>query len=134
MQAPGNLNAVLRVLQGAFTNGGIGIAERTEFVFLILKKIGINRARQNSVTLGVILDVVCTTHAAGAVPKNVQSDGRADSSQQVDLAGIAELLFRCRGSCGLDIFPETCPGVREAPRRQLDAKGFQRIEEFTCSL
>ena len=70
------------------TNCRVGIAERTEFIFLVLKKIGIYRARQHSITLGKLLDAVGATNSIRAVPQHMQSYGRAHAGQQVNLAGV----------------------------------------------
>jgi hypothetical protein len=50
------------------------------------------------------------------------------------LPGVAELFFRGGGRRGLDELSKTRAGIGEAPRGQLNAKGFQRIENsFTLS-
>ena len=47
----------------------------------------------------------------------MQGHGWADSGEQVNLAGIAELFFRSSGRGGLDEFSETRAGIGEAPGR-----------------
>jgi len=44
-QPAGDFDALASVLQSGLADGGIGIAERSVFVVLILKQIGIDRAR-----------------------------------------------------------------------------------------
>ena len=58
LQALRDLDAVLRVLQRSLANGRIGIAERSVLVFLILKEIGIDRSRQDAISVRKLLDVV----------------------------------------------------------------------------
>src|ERR1700728_1232352 len=58
----------------------------------------------------------------------MQSHGGADSGEQMDLAGVAELFFGRGGSCRLDKFAEARSRIREAPGRQFDAERLQRIE------
>src|SRR5580704_13045883 len=60
----------------------------------------------------------------------MQRHGGADSGEQMDLAGIAELFLGGRGGCRLDKFAEARSRIREAPRRQLDAERLQRIENL----
>ena len=64
-QAGCDFNAVAGVLQGGFTDGGIGIAERSVFVVLVLKQIGINRAGLHAILGGEFLDLVGTGHTVG---------------------------------------------------------------------
>src|SRR5580704_12975803 len=60
----------------------------------------------------------------------MQSHGGADSGEQMDLAGVAELFFGRGGSCRLDKFAEARAGIGKAPGRQLDAERLQRIENL----
>src|ERR1017187_9076 len=81
-------------------------------------------------TCGKLLDVVGALHTTGAVPENVQSYGRADAGEPVNLPGIAEFLFGGGGRSWLDEFSETRAGIGEAPRGQLNAKGVQRLKHL----
>src|SRR5665811_935448 len=75
VQAAGNLNAVPGVLQGTLANGRIRIAEGAVLVFLILEKIGIDRAGENSVVIGKLLDVIGAARTTRAVPQYMQRYG-----------------------------------------------------------
>src|ERR1700722_1935251 len=116
------------MLQRALPNRWIRIAERTVLVFLTLKEVRIDRARQNSITFGELPDIAGAIDAHGAVPQDVQSYGRTYTRQQVHLPGIAELLLGGGGGGRLDKFSEARAGIGEAPRRYLDAEGLKRAE------
>src|ERR1039458_6139322 len=94
VQPPGDLNAVLGVLQRTLANGRIRIAEGAVLVFLILEKIGIDRAGENSVVLGKFLDAIGAAHTIRAVPQHMQRYGRADCGEQVHMASAVVRLSR----------------------------------------
>src|SRR5580704_11554610 len=83
---------------------------------------------------GELLDVVCATDSIRAVPKNMQRYGRADSGEQVHLAGVAELFLGRGGGGWLDELTETRAGIRKAPGRQLYAEGIERMKDLLSSV
>src|ERR1700757_5092567 len=60
----------------------------------------------------------------------MQGYRRTNSGQKVDLTGVAELLFGRSGGGGLDKFSESCASVGEAPGRQFDTEGLERIKNL----
>src|SRR5215467_6922112 len=118
-----DFNAVFRVPQGTSTDGLIRIPERTILVFLILKKIGIDGSRRNSITGGQAPDFICALYAFRTIPQHVQSYRWTDSREELHLTCIAELLFGSGGRRRLNEFPETSSRICETPGRKFDAKG-----------
>src|SRR5690242_10699132 len=68
LQALRDFNAVFRMLQGATAHAIIGVSERSVLIFLILKKIGIDGTRPNSVAGSETPDFIGAVHAFGAIP------------------------------------------------------------------
>src|SRR5882724_7448979 len=130
VQAARDLDTVLCMLQCALANGRIGIAERTEFVFLVLEKVGVDSTGKYAIALGEFLNRVSASDALRAVPQNVQSYGRANSGEQVHLAGVAEFFLGSSGRGGLNKLSKSCSGIGEAPGRQLDAEGLERVKNL----
>src|SRR5246127_3361331 len=114
------------MLQGALTDGAVRISEGSVLVFLILKKIGIDGARRNSVAAGEILDFICAFYAFRTIPQHVQNYCRGESCEEVHLTGIAELFLGRRGGRRLNEFSETSPCIGEAPGGKFDAKCLKR--------
>ena len=118
-------DAVSGVLERARSHGRIRIPERPVFVFLVLKKVGIDRAGPHAVVRREFLNLLYTFDPARKIPQNVQCDCGTGSGQLVDLAGITELLFRGGSGSGLDELAETRSGVGKTPGGNLDAKLVQ---------
>src|SRR5579863_2471542 len=116
--------------QRAFANRGIGIAEGTLFILLVLEKIWVDRTGRDAVFGGKFLDILRTLRAVRAVPQNVQSNGRTDSGQPVHQARVTEFLFRsCRGGW-LDELSEASAGVGKTPGRQFNTEPVERSKDF----
>ena len=69
------------------------IAQRTEFVLLVLKQIGIDRAGRDAIFALEAMHRFRIRHSIRQVPKDVQSKRWRDASQLVHLARVAEFLF-----------------------------------------
>ena len=81
-------------------------------------------------TVGHFLDLLEVLQAVGTVPQDVQSYGRADPSEQMNLARVAEFFFDRSSRRRLDKFSKAGAGVGETPGGQLDAEVVQRIKYF----
>src|SRR5215472_14362369 len=64
----GNLNAVECVFDRATSNRLVGICKRAVFVLLVLKEIGVDRTRCDTVTGGELLDLIGALYTVGAIP------------------------------------------------------------------
>jgi hypothetical protein len=85
------------VLQRLPANGGRRIAQRTEFVFLILKQVGIDRPRANAKLLLQSLHSGHVLQAVGQIPKHMQRQRGRCPCQAVDLGRVGKFLFD--GAC-----------------------------------
>src|SRR3954447_4584924 len=119
-------NAVKCVLHRPPPYRLVGIAKRSVFVLLILKKVGIDGTGSHAVPAGELLHLIGALYAAWTIPQYVQSHRRTDSSQKMYLASVAELLLGAGGGGRLDEFAEASSGVGEPPGRKLDAKCLKR--------
>src|SRR6185437_12278418 len=115
-----DLDAVFRVLQRTSANRRIRIAERPEFINLVLKQVGIDGSGLNSVSCGKGCNLLRTGHAFWAIPQNMERDCRANACIPMHFAGIAELLFRGCGGGWLRELTEAGTGIGETPRRNFD--------------
>src|ERR1700727_2448753 len=79
------------------TDFGIWTAERSKFVFLVLKKVGIDRPSLNSILLYQPFHFGHIIQSSREIPQHVQGKRRRNASQRENLGRIGELFFQ-RGS------------------------------------
>ena len=115
------------MIESLLAHRRIRIAERTVFIDLILKQVGIDRARTDTVAAGERGNVRDTAQTIFKIPKNVERDGWTDAGERVDLSSIAKFLFDGGGGGRLEKLAEACAGVGESPGRNFDAKTLERI-------
>src|SRR5207253_6535196 len=87
-QAPRDGDAVARVLQGARAHALVRVAERSEFVGLILEQIRIDRSRLDLTACRQRRDAIDVADAARKVPEHVERERRARAGELVDLPGV----------------------------------------------
>ena len=108
-------NAFFGMPESAFAHFAVRVAERSVFVLLVLKKIGINRAWHHAVPAGKVLYLIRVPNSLRKIPQNMERYSRTDAGDLMDESGVAEFLLRCGGCCWLDEFSETSAGIGEAP-------------------
>src|ERR1700728_583768 len=112
------------------SNSWIRIADRSEFVFLALEKVRIDRARANAVLRLQIENLPRVAYPSRQVPGHVQCKGRRRTGQRLNLRRVGKfLLNRCRRLC-LQKLSKPCPGVGKPPRRQLNPQRVQRLGDL----
>src|SRR5271154_1172135 len=82
-------DAIKHMVQRRLADLSVGIAERTEFVNLILKNIRIYRSRAHAKFLGCTANFVGAGNAILEIPEHMECDGGARSRQRVDFSCIA---------------------------------------------
>src|SRR5437667_10331824 len=108
------------MLQRPSARGFVRVAERPEFVNLILEEVRVDRSRFDAVPCHQTGDLARALEAVWKVPSHVQRERRADASQRVHLARVAELLDDGRRCRRLHELSEPMPGVGKTPGRTLD--------------
>src|ERR1700730_1232258 len=121
-QPPSDFDAVLGVLQGTLAHCLVRVAERSVLIFLILKKVGINRSRQDSIAFRKFLDVVRTSNPIGAVPQHMQRYRWAHTRELVDLTCIAEFFLGGRGCSRLNEFSEARASIGKDHTHESNAR------------
>ncbi len=95
------------------------------FVNLILEDIRIDGPRPHADARAQVSKIGNVNQPIRQVPENVQRHRRTDSCQSVNLRGVTELLLNGGGGRRLQKLPESRPGIRKAPRRELDLEAVQ---------
>src|SRR5581483_2543647 len=124
LEAPRNLDAVFGMPQSTLANRCLGVSKGSVLVFLILKKVGIDRAGGDATSSGKPLDLFGAFYAVRTVPQDMQRDSRAYTGEQMHLTCVTELLFGSSCRRRLDKFSKTCARICKAPRRKLNAEGL----------
>ena len=103
----------------------IDVGEAPEFVVLVLKGVGVDRAETHAQVLCIETELVVVVDA---VPGNVQGDKRGCASEAVYLRRIGDLVFGRTRRPGLseDLEPRT--RVSEGPRGQLNLEVAQPLQ------
>src|SRR5881409_54919 len=109
------------MLQRTSARGVVRVAERPELVNLILEEVRVDRSGFDAVPFHQAGDLPGALDSVWEVPPHVQRQCRADASQRVHLARVAELLLDGGRRRRLHELAESRPGVGKTPRRQLDA-------------
>src|SRR6516164_2787130 len=118
------------MLERVLPDGFLGISKRPIFVDLVLKQVGIDRARRDAKTLSPLLDRGGIFEPIGKVPRDMQSDARARARDPMDLSGVTEFLFGSGSRGGLQIFSKARSGVGETPGGQLDTELIESRQDF----
>ena len=103
------------MIQGLLAHHGIRISERSEFVDLILKQVGINGPRAQPVLRRESMHFARARNASRQIPEHVDGDRRADSRPAMHLGRVPELLLDVSGRGRLKKFAEARAGVRKSP-------------------
>ncbi len=72
-------DAVQQMIEGLFADRRIGIAQGSEFVFLALKKVGIDRPRGHAAFAREFLHMGHVFEPVRQIPKDMEGNGRAGS-------------------------------------------------------
>ncbi len=115
--------------QSLLPNGRRRIAERTEFVLLILKEVGIDGAGAYAVLFLQSLHLRHLRDAFGQIPQDVQSHSGRDSGEAVDLSSVGKLLLNGGSGGSLSKYAKASAGVGESPGGNLD---LERIQSLHC--
>ena len=116
------------MLQRPLANGGGGIAQRTEFVFLILEEVGIDGPRADAKAPLQLLHFGHVVHAVGQIPKHMQRHCGRGAGQAIHFGGVRKFLFDRGCRRGLHKLAEARTGVGESPGRDFDMEAVQRLE------
>ena len=122
-------HALAAVIESLGAHARIRVAKRPELVVLILKEIRVDGARHHAGTCGEGLDLASVFESTRKIPLHVQGDRRTDARDRVHVSGITEFFGGRRRRSRLQIFAEARAGVRESPRRQLDAERIERADD-----
>jgi hypothetical protein len=116
------------MLERAAPDTSIGIAQRTEFVLLVLKQIRVDRSRPNAILFREALYFRHIVKAAWKVPKHMQCKRRRDARQCVNLGGIGELLLKRGGGSRLQKLAKPGACIRKSPRGNLNCEAVQACQ------
>ena len=83
---------------GFFAYGFVGMAQRPQFVFPILKQIGVNRAQLHALGLGEIGDAFPVGSFGRQVPRDMQGHTRRRAAKPVDGRRILNFLVNVNGA------------------------------------
>ena len=107
----------------------IGIAQRSEFVLLVLKNIGVDGAGPDTRLPGRVFEIGGAIEPVGQVPQHMQCYGGTRAGQFMHLSGIGQLFRRGGRGGGLHELSKTGSGICKTPRRQLDRKGIEHSKK-----
>ncbi len=93
MQMACDFDGIKNVAQCVCADFLRGIAERTEFVLLILKEIGIDGAGADSGGALERLNLFHICEAAGEIPQNVKGECGGGTGEAMHFGGIVEFFF-----------------------------------------
>jgi hypothetical protein len=123
----GDGDTIEQMIERVLADCRIGIAQGSEFVFLALKKIGIDRTGGDAAFAGEFLHLGHVFEAVRKIPKDVQGNRRAGSRELVHHPGVAEFLRQVGRCGGLHKFAEPGSCVRKPPRGQFDLELIERL-------
>src|SRR5580704_15019258 len=109
------------------TDSRIWIAQRSVFVFLTLKDIGVDRSRPNAVFCSQALHVSKICQPMWKIPLNVQCKLRTRPRKPMHFGRVAELLRDVASSSFLNELAKPRPRVGKAPGGQLHLQLVQRF-------
>src|SRR5882724_7579015 len=107
------------------TNLRTGIRYGAVLVLLILKEVGIDRSRSDTIRLFELLNKRHIAFAIGEIPKDMQGKRRSNTCECMHLSCICELLFDRCGSGILHKLAETRSSISKGPGGNLDTKRVQ---------
>ena len=123
----GDLDGVQHVAQGLLADGRRWIAERAEFVLLILKEVGVDGAGADAEFALQGLDFGHVAEAVGQIPEHVQGHRGRDAGEAVDLGRVGEFFFDGGSGGGLHKLAKARAGVGESPGGNLDLERIQGL-------
>ena len=126
MQLFSDRHAVQQVIQRLFAYRRVRISRGAKLVLLPLEDVGIDRSCGHSTFSSQLFYLGDVLQPVGQIPNGVQGDGWTRPGQLVDHACVAEFLREVGRCCGLHEFPESGPGIREAPGRQFNLELIER--------
>src|SRR5256885_12811115 len=127
-QTPSHLNAILHVLERPCPHGCVWIPERTVFILLVLKEVGVYRSCLHPKTFRKLVDLINAVYAFRKIPQHMKRNARANSGQEMHLTGVTELFFRSCRCRRLYKLSKTRSRVGEPPRRYFNAKLSQGLQ------
>ena len=92
-------------------------AKRAKLIFLVLKKVGIDRAGVNAIPVYEPLDRRDVGLAVRQVPQHVKRHGWSDPGQRFYLCSIGKFFLESSRRARLDELAEPGTGVGESPGR-----------------
>ena len=104
-----DLNAIEYVLESALANVRIGIAQRSKLVFLVLKEVGINRARAHAVVALQFAHRAHIRQPVGQIPQHMQRQRRRHAGEPVHFGCIGKLLFDGGAAAACTNLPKRVP-------------------------
>ena len=135
VQALADFDAVQQVVESGLARAGVGVPQRSVFINLVLKYVGVDSAGAQAVRGGQRPHFIHVANAIRQIPKHVQRHRRAHAGPAVDLARVAELLGDGAGGGRLLELAEARTGVGKSPTGQLDLKPVERlVNEFALSI
>src|ERR1019366_4276694 len=120
IEALADLDAVQDMVDGLLTDRRRGIAKRAEFVFLILKEVGVDGTGTNAVLRFELRYLRYVIETVGQIPKHVKSQRGSYTSEPVDLRSVSEFLLDGGSGGSLDKLSKAGAGVGESPGGNLN--------------